>query len=209
MKEITDQKQIERCIEESGFLMHFSERPQELHLYQYEKGELITAPFRPMRQLLFIARGETRIYGIQEDGRKYSVSSGEKRTLLGDVEFSGVKKSAYYVEAVGTVLGISVPFTENQEKLKTDATFLNYVIEQLALKLELSARMELSVQTLEEKLLLYMREEIEDHILRGVNTTVEKLHCSRRQLQRILKKLCEEGKIEKMKKGHYRLMGNK
>lgn len=203
MKEITDKNQIEKCVEESGFLTHFRERPKELHLYQYEKGELITAPFRPMRQFLFIVKGETRIYGIQEDGRKYSVSSGEKRTLLGDMEFSGVKGSSYYVEAMGKVLGISVPFLTNLGKLKEDAVFLNYVIEQLAFKLELSARMELSVQTLEEKLLLYMREELTDHTLRGVNKAVEKLHCSRRQLQRVLKKLCEEGKVEKVKKGQY------
>ena len=48
---------------------------------------------------------------------------------------------------------ISVPFKENLKDLKEDLFFLNYVIEQLVDKLELSSRMELEIKALEERVL--------------------------------------------------------
>lgn len=205
MKEITAKKRVDKIIEESGFLRHFSSTPKELHVYQYEKGELLTAPFEPLKQLLFIVKGEIRIYGLREDGGMYSVSVGEKSTLLGDMEFSGYDVFPYYTEVIDTVLCISIPFLANRVQLEEDPVFLRYIIWQLAAKLKLSTHMELSAQTLEEKVLLYLKESVADHTIREINLTVERLHCSRRQLQRVLKKLCEEGKVVKEGKGCYRL----
>ena len=205
MREILDKEKLEENIKNSSFLKYFSKRPKALHLYEYEKGELITAPFRILNQLLFIVEGEIKIYGIREDGETYSVSTGRSGTMLGDMEFSGNKKFPYYTEVVERVLCISVPFKENLNDLKEDSVFLNYVIEQLADKLESSSRMELEVKTLEEKVLFYLEEDLEDHMIRNINATVDRLHCSRRQLQRVLKKLCDEDRVEKEKKGCYRL----
>ena len=39
----------------------------------------------------------------------------------------------------------------------------------------------------------------------GVEKMAMQLHCSRRQLQRVLKKLLEEGRLVKLAKGSYRL----
>ena len=39
----------------------------------------------------------------------------------------------------------------------------------------------------------------------GMESATLQLRCSRRQLQRVLKKLCLQGKIEKVGKGRYRL----
>ena len=40
--------------------------------------------------------------------------------------------------------------------------------------------------------------------LNGIEAAVLQLRCSRRQLQRVLKKLCETGQVEKTGKGRYR-----
>ena len=60
-------------------------------------------------------------------------------------------------------------------------------------------------QNLEEKLLFFLSRVQPDHEIRSVNQTLQPLHCSRRQLQRVLKKLCEEGRIIKTGRGRYRL----
>ena len=62
------------------------------------------------------------------------------------------------------------------------------------------------VATIEERLLLYMRNECPFYELKGIEAATMQLRCSRRQLQRILKKLCMEKKIEKTGKGRYRLI---
>lgn len=59
--------------------------------------------------------------------------------------------------------------------------------------------------TLEEKVLLYVRKMQPEHEIRSVNETMQFLHCSRRQLQRVLKKLCEDELLVKTNRGHYRL----
>ena len=205
MKIITEKNEAGKIIEKSGFLRHFSDTPQELHVYQYEKGELIANPFEPLKQLLFIVKGGIRIYGLREDGDIYSISIGEKSTLLGDMEFSGYDVFPYYTEVIDTVLCIGVPFLTNRRQLEKDPVFLRYVIWQLAAKLKLSTHMELSAQSLQEKVIFYLKDSVADHTIREINLTVERLHCSRRQLQRVLKKLCEEGKIVKEGKGCYRL----
>ena len=41
--------------------------------------------------------------------------------------------------------------------------------------------------------------------LKSIEEATNYLHCSRRQLQRILKKLCDEGKMIKEGKGKYRM----
>ena len=43
--------------------------------------------------------------------------------------------------------------------------------------------------------------------LKSIEEATNYLHCSRRQLQRILKKLCDEGKMIKEGKGKYKIKG--
>ena len=68
--------------------------------------------------------------------------------------------------------------------------------------------MDIARQTLKEKVLLYLEKEAPDQTIHSVNEAVIFLHCSRRQIQRVLKKLCEEGKLQKLGRGCYRLAEN-
>lgn len=57
--------------------------------------------------------------------------------------------------------------------------------------------------SLEEKLIAYMKYQCDDHILRRIEKTSENLHCSRRQLQRVLHELVEKDILTKLSKGLY------
>ena len=202
MQLIHDEKLLEAILEKEK--IHFCNRPRSVRLLQFEKGELLTQPLTPLRQFLIVERGSVQIYGMDESSRKYSIALSKKGTLLGDVEFCKDKLSPFFTEAVGTVLCLAIPFQQNRSQLENDTIFLQFVIEQLANKLTMMAKMELTVQTLEEKVLLYLQDAWPDHEITSVNEALSSLHCSRRQLQRVLKKLCEKGKLEKCGRGHYR-----
>ena len=51
-----------------------------------------------------------------------------------------------------------------------------------------------------------MREECEGHVLEGIEHATLRLRCSRRQLQRVIKDLCDQGLVVKVGKGKYQLV---
>ena len=61
-------------------------------------------------------------------------------------------------------------------------------------------------QPVEEKLVAFLRDLQPDHILHGMGPAIMQLRCSRSQLQRVVRKLCAEGVLEKLGKGEYRLV---
>lgn len=56
----------------------------------------------------------------------------------------------------------------------------------------------------EEKLLEYLKWQPE-HTLHHLEPACVQMHCSRRQLQRVLKELCGSGKVVKVGRGEYAL----
>lgn len=203
MQEIHDEKRIESILRQES--EHFQKRPQSVHLLQYEKGELLTQPLMPLRQFLLIVSGTVQIFGMDETSRTYSITLSKEGTLLGDVEFCKDEFSPFFTEATETVLCLAIPFDSNRTMLERDHVFLKFVMAQMADKLSMMAKIELAVQTLEEKVLLYLNEIWPSHQITSVNAAMVSLHCSRRQLQRVLKKLCDEGVLEKYGRGSYRL----
>ena len=61
-------------------------------------------------------------------------------------------------------------------------------------------------QSIEERFLYYLKYYCYGS-LKSIEEATNYLHCSRRQLQRILKKLCDEGKMIKEGKGKYKIKG--
>lgn len=202
MMEIKDTKRIEQIYQT---VQHcFRLRPPVLRLLQFEKGELLNHPLRPLDQFLIVAEGRISIYDLSEDGGIRYVSRTGAGTLLGDVEFCGANGGTFYTGAAERVLCLAIPFAENRKTLEDDSIFLRFALHQMAQKLTMST-MDVTMQRLEEKLLLYLDKMQPDHTIHSVNETVIALHCSRRQLQRVLKTLCDDGRLERTGKGHYQL----
>lgn len=203
MKEIVDKKRLDHFFGEQQ--AHFQQRPSVLKLVEFEKGEILNDPLQLLNCFYLIVKGSVSIYSLTEDGSIRYISKAASGTLLGDMEFSGAGNQSFYIEAAEAVLCLAMPFRENQSVLENDPVFLRFVLSQLAGKLSLSAVMTASAQTLEEKVLFFLRKIQADHEISSVNEALQPLHCSRRQLQRVLKKLCDEGLIIKMGRGCYRL----
>lgn len=203
MKEIRDPQMLETYFAEQQ--PHFQQRPEALKLIRFEKGELLNGPLSPLKSFYIVAEGSVYIYYITEDGAVRHISKAETGTLLGDIEFSGKGNEPYYTEAAEKVICLAIPFDDNKSALENDPVFLRFVLGQLAEKLSLSSRMDAVTQTLEEKLLFYLTNVKSDHEISSVSQTVQFLHCSRRQLQRVLKRLCDDGALIKKGRGCYKL----
>lgn len=205
MKTVTDRKIIESIY--TQYEACFSLRPSALLVREYERGEIINDPLRPLEEFLIVTSGTVSIYDITDDGSVRYVAESGRGTLLGDMEFSRSGSRTFYTEAVGDVVCLSVPFRENLSSLERDPVFLRFVISELGRKLSLNAVIDVTSGPLEEKLLTYLENIAPSHEMKSVDSTMRILHSSRRQLQRVIVKLTQEGKLVKTGRGRYRLNG--
>ena len=121
------------------------------------------------------------------------------------MEFCGKRDDTHQIEARTTALCIVLPLASTKELLLNDNRFLRYLLNSVTEKLMLYSSSQSNVSTLEESFLSYLSERCPDQTFSGVEKMAMQLHCSRRQLQRVLKKLLEEGQLVKLSKGSYRL----
>ena len=175
-------------------------------LCRCEKGELLSGPHIRPRYLLFLYSGILQIYGVGIDGRKIPVNLAKKGSVIGDVEFCSRKSSNLYSEVAKEALCVGIRITEYRDVLENDNRFLRYLLSSITKKVYLTSFTDTMPVSVEERLLQYMKTECPNHTLKGVEHATLALRCSRRQLQRVLKELCDAGEIRKEAKGTYRLV---
>lgn len=205
MQKLHDPDQIARWLEEGTIRAYFDTPDLPFEVWQYEKGELLSTPERPTSALLFIIRGSVQIYGVRDNGNLLPVNQSEGPTLIGDIEFCCKTRPVFFARAQTPVLCAALPFSGCRAQLDRDVRFLHLLLDSCLTKLILSAHVDPACTTVEERVLRYLRDGCACHELHSVEAAVLQLRCSRRQLQRALKKLCGEGKLEKTGKGRYRL----
>lgn len=205
MKTITDAQMISRFLALSGILEHFSAQDLDFQCFCYQKGEILCSPLNPIGHLLFLISGSVQIYDLKPDGRTVSISIAPSATLFGDLEYCNGKPTPYFVEALEEVQCLALPIEENRAVLDADLPFQRYLLHVISEKFEYLSDAEANSRTLEEKVIFYLRHEAEGQTISGVEKALIQLSCSRRQLQRVLKKLCDEGTIVKLGKGQYQL----
>lgn len=205
MQCITDTTQIERWLEQGNIRSFFDTPELVFYVRRYEKGEVLTSPYKPVRELLFLTEGIVQIYGLQEDGRLQPISLTHSPALLGDVEFCNGGHSTFFAEARTDVVCITLSVEQYRAQLDCDITFLHTLLASYNRKLSMISALDMVPPTLEERVLFYVKNICSNHELKGVETAMFQLRCSRRQLQRVLKKLCDEGRLRKTGKGCYQL----
>lgn len=205
MKQIYDEKLLNLYLKQHKIESLFDTKGLSFRLCQYDRGEILNNIHDPSLFLQFVVEGAVYIYFIRDDGRRSPVCLTTEFTLLGDMEFCGETSLPFLVEAHRKVICVELPLYEYRGALLNDNTFLRFLLHSISHKMALVSRAEVSFTNLEEKLLHYLRYDCPDHQFKGVETTAIHLHCSRRQLQRILKSLTEQKILEKQSKGIYRL----
>ena len=181
----------------------FSTKNLSFSLVEYQPGEFLTAPYEETDRLLFLVQGTVAIRSIRPDGSEYVLTSGDRFAMLGDVEFVTKKPPAFYAQASTSVLALTLPLGTYAPALEQDVRFLRFLLRSITEKLEHSSRAESVGGTLEDRLLHWMDFRCLDGRLTKIGETAALLHCSTRQLQRVLRHLTETGVLRRTGKGAY------
>ena len=205
MERISDAKAVAAWVARSRYAPVLRPLQTELCLLGYEKGELATSPLEGERWFQIVARGSLNIYFIRDDGGRYSLSSGKRDYLLGDMELCQPHAWSIYTEAAEPLLCLALSLDRNREALLNNNAFLRMIGESLTAKMVAITALDAAPRSLPDRVLSYMRFKCEGGELRGLERESFRLHCSARQLQRILNQLASEGRVEKVGKGAYRL----
>ena len=180
----------------------------DMFLVRFDKGEFLTHPLKPAHDLMFVVEGQVAIYMIRSDGTQYRISSSGDLLILGDVEFAVENlDGAFFIEALTPVTAVLIPVAPQQERLRQDSGLLRLLLASLAGKLQQLSHGEAAYATLEERLLHYIAYFCPEGRLTRMGETASQLHCSTRQLQRLLRRLTEKGVLRRLSKGCYQLTG--
>lgn len=203
MKTISQKDMIQHYVQKYHIESLFEHEHEPFSLKKYEKGELILQPAIPNDQFYFVVAGCIHIYSIHDDGSVSTLSIDDHLILLGDLEYVNHMSAPYFVEAQSEVMTLCLPM---HEKYKNDNQFLRFLLHSLSQKLIQASHFQVDYRTLEEKVMAHMTYHCPDQILSHIEITAMTLHCSKRQLLRILASLCQQNKIIKIKKGTYQLL---
>lgn len=172
---------------------------------RYEKGELVTSPLLEDAWFQVVVQGSLNIYFIRDDGGRYSLSSGKTDYILGDMDLFHSTVGSIYTEAAEPLLCLALAIEQNRAALLTDNLFLQMICQSLTDKMAAITALNAAPGSLSARVLSYMRYKCQDGILRGIEREAFRLHCSARQLQRVLNRLEQQGDVMKIGKGTYRL----
>ncbi len=206
MKKIQDEKLLKQYLMQYQIENLFDTEDLPFCLCEYERGEILSYIKDTDHLLQFVVSGAVQIYSIRSDGSRYPLCYVDTFTLLGDMEFCNENSLPFLVETATKVVCVELPLYKCRTMLLNDNTFLRYLLHSISHKLALFSQAEASFSSLEEKLLHYLKYDCPHQQFHGVETTAIHMHCSRRQLQRLLSSLTERHIIEKTGKGKYRLI---
>ncbi len=206
MQRIYDKKEIENYIAKSKYHVVLDSLDIDFYLIRYEKGELVSSPFE--NELLFqiVEQGSINIYLIRDDGTRYSLSNGATDYFLGDMDIFYPKNNNIYVEAAENLTCISFSIEKHRKILLSHNKFLELICISLSAKIGAMTVMDAAPASLTERVMSYMKYKCDNGILKGIEQAAFHLHCSARQLQRILNQSETSGLVKKMGKGTYKLM---
>lgn len=206
MQEILDQVLLETYLNQYNIRSLFDTPDIPYRLYTYEPGEMMNI-LRPTTEYLkFVVAGSFDLYSVREDGVRNLIRHFEGFGFLGDLEFCGKNAGTRYQEVIDQVYTIELPLKALRPVLMEDKRFLRFVLNNLAEKLSAAMPLKAEFPSLADTLVYYLRYECTDHRITSVEDTAFRLNYSRRQLQRVLRELTEQGVLLKEGKGRYKLL---
>ena len=174
-------------------------------LHHYRPGELLASPFEKNRYLQFIVEGEILLYDMPSADSFTSVGTPfYYANLIGENELVDPDFRTFFVEAKTDVYTLALSVEEYGDRLMNDNVFLRYVCRTMSRKLDNVIKISHKV-TLREQMMRYLAMTDCTKPIHDLQHLAQLLHVSSRQLSRTLIELCDEGYLEREKKGVYRI----
>ena len=207
MERIFDEKKVAACIAESKYHSVLATMDIDFYLIKYEKGEFVSSPFRAESLFQIVEQGSINIYIIRDDGTRYALSNGTTDYFLGDMDIFYPRSGDVYAEAAESLTCIAFSIDKNRETLLSNNGFLALICSSLSTKIGTMTTLDAAPSSLSERVISYMKYKCDDGILKGIEQAAFHLHCSTRQLQRVLNQCEADGFVKKVGKGTYKLFG--
>lgn len=205
MERIFDEKKVAACIAKSKYHSVLDTIDIDFYLTKYEKGEFVSSPFQTESLFQIVEQGSINIYIIRDDGTRYALSNGTTDYFLGDMDIFYPRSGDVYAEAAESLTCIAFSIDKNRETLLSNNGFLALICNSLSTKIGTMTTMEAVPTSLTERVMSYMKYKCDGGILKGIEQAAFHLHCSARQLQRILNQSERAGLVKKTGKGTYKL----
>lgn len=206
MKKNYNISDIERLIEKYDIGQFFSNVNLPFYIIQYEKGEFIQQANIPNDLFQIVVDGEVSIYYIKPNGEKYFLAQNKGFFKLGSFELVTGEVLQAYAEAVSDVTVLALSLKENRELLLQDNKLLRIIASEIAQIIISDMNYNAATSSLSERVINHMKYYCSDNILCGIEKTAFQLHCSDRQLQRVLNNLESNKIVKKCGKGTYQLL---
>lgn len=206
MKRIFDKDKIDEALSQNKYRDILGKLPIELFLTEYEEGEFLPTSEESRSLLQIVVKGTLSIYYIRDDGSSYALAFTEKDEILGQMEFFGGGGSDVVIaEVKKKLVCLALPVEKYKDMLLKDAEFLFVLAQSLTNVIDKITMQNAALPSLQERVYSYMMYRCEEKRLKGVENAAFHLHCSPRQLQRILNSFVENGTARKTGKGTYEL----
>ena len=205
MERIFDRKKVTACIAKSKYYSILSTMDVDFYLIKYEKGEFVSSPFQTESLFQIVEQGSINIYIIRDDGTRHALSSGTTDYFLGDMDIFYPRSGDVYAEAAEPLTCIAFSIDKNRETLLSNNRFLALICSSLSSKIGTMTTLDAAPASLSERVMSYMKYKCDGGILKGIERAAFHLHCSARQLQRILNQSERAGLVKKTGKGTYKL----
>ena len=206
MKRIYDKKAIKEAIENSLYREVLESLDVPMFICEYEDGEMVVAPYRENSLFQITISGSMSIYFIRNDGSSYHLAYSDIDSFMGDNELFDTANHGVYGEASGTLRCLAFSVKDSKEALLENVVFLRVLAKTLSERFKSIALQDAAPSSLTERVIAYMTYISENKAIKGVEKTAYQLHCSSRQLQRILNTLEKSGAIKKIGKGSYEMI---
>lgn len=206
MEIINDKALLDRFLKEHHLEEYFSVCQPRFTLLRYHPGEMLTTPFAPSQYLQFIIRGELLLYDMPTENSTVSLQTSQQEIrMIGDMELLDLDFVPFFVEAKSEVITAALYLDQYRDALLKDPVFLQHVCRDLAAKLRGATDVSMHI-SLRDRLGAYIERCGPGYEIRGVARLAEQLNVSERQMIRVLKSFCAEGRLRHVKAGVYRVL---
>ena len=206
MKRIYEKGRIEKALAQSRYREMLERLPVELFLIEYEAGEFLPPSDEENPLLQIVVEGSLSIYFIRDDGSSYALAISQKDALLGEMEFFGESRTdGIFAEVTQKLTCLAFSTAANRSALLQDAGLLSAIAKSLIDTVKTITMQNVAPPSLRERTYSYMLYKCEGKQLKGVEKAAFQLHCSPRQLQRVLNAFVQDGIAKKIGKGSFEL----
>ena len=203
MKKIYDTSKIDHALLNCKYAEILRGLEVPLFLIEYQTGENISN----YNYFQIVLNGSLSIFFIRDDGSAYSLSIGGENYVIGEMDFFTIKENSVIAEASSPLLTVAIDTTTYKQQLLNNNAFLKLIASTLANKIVSITNNDAAPSSLPDRVLNYMTYKCENQTLIGIEKAAFRLHCSPRQLQRILNQFQENNIVTKTGKGRYVLNG--